>query len=97
MKDCPKCELVNPDAALRCDCGYDFPTGDMKPSYLTVKNKKIAGGAIVALFAVPILIRLTLIGTAGTLDPQMKGVALILLAILIVALLVWRSRSSRLR
>jgi hypothetical protein len=23
-KDCPKCGLVNPPAAQRCDCGYDF-------------------------------------------------------------------------
>ena len=24
MKECPKCEVVNPDSAERCDCGYDF-------------------------------------------------------------------------
>ncbi len=24
MKECPECRLVNPDAAQRCDCGYDF-------------------------------------------------------------------------
>lgn len=23
-KDCPKCGLVNPPSAQRCDCGYDF-------------------------------------------------------------------------
>jgi hypothetical protein len=22
--DCPKCSLVNPQGALRCDCGHDF-------------------------------------------------------------------------
>src|SRR6266581_3490538 len=21
---CPRCKLINPDTALRCDCGYDF-------------------------------------------------------------------------
>jgi hypothetical protein len=33
-KDCPKCGLVNPPAATRCDCGYDFASGRMKQSYL---------------------------------------------------------------
>jgi len=31
---CPECGLINPDTALRCDCGYDFATGDLKDSYL---------------------------------------------------------------
>ncbi len=22
--NCPKCGLINPETALRCDCGYDF-------------------------------------------------------------------------
>lgn len=28
MKDCPNCGLVNPSAAERCDCGYDFARRD---------------------------------------------------------------------
>ncbi len=30
---CPICGLINPDTALRCDCGYDFPSGQIKESY----------------------------------------------------------------
>jgi len=32
---CPKCGLINPDSALRCDCGFDFATGRVKQSYLS--------------------------------------------------------------
>ena len=31
---CPNCKLENPPSGLRCDCGYDFPTGTLKESYL---------------------------------------------------------------
>jgi len=30
---CPKCKLENPSDAVRCDCGYDFLSGEMKESY----------------------------------------------------------------
>src|SRR5437016_1462973 len=26
---CPKCGLINPEDAMRCDCGYDFKTQSM--------------------------------------------------------------------
>jgi hypothetical protein len=32
-KDCPKCGLVNPPTAQRCDCGYDFLSRSMQGSY----------------------------------------------------------------
>jgi hypothetical protein len=32
---CPSCGLYNSEAALRCDCGYDFVSGQMKASYLS--------------------------------------------------------------
>lgn len=31
---CPRCGLLNPDGAQRCDCGYDFENGNVKTSYL---------------------------------------------------------------
>jgi hypothetical protein len=40
VKDCPKCGTVNPPEALRCDCGYDFASREMKQSYLTGKDRK---------------------------------------------------------
>jgi uncharacterized RDD family membrane protein YckC len=32
---CPKCKLENPPTAARCDCGYDFASGQMRASYAT--------------------------------------------------------------
>lgn len=31
--DCPKCGLVSPPGAERCDCGYDFHSRSMQHSY----------------------------------------------------------------
>jgi len=93
MKDCPNCKLINPDSALRCDCGYDFPTGNLERSYLTAKDKKLAGGALGGLLLVYLLFRLTLIGTAAKIDPQIK--VLLLLAIITFGILAFRSGSSR--
>lgn len=39
MRQCPKCALINPDGALRCDCGFDFPSGTTLASYLTKKEQ----------------------------------------------------------
>ncbi len=37
---CPHCKLINPPTAQRCDCGYDFPTGKLRGSYLTERERK---------------------------------------------------------
>lgn len=31
--ECPRCRLINPDGAQRCDCGYDFGTKTVKTPY----------------------------------------------------------------
>jgi hypothetical protein len=34
VRDCPKCGLVSPPEAVRCDCGYDFVSRTVEWSYL---------------------------------------------------------------
>src|SRR5213594_3383201 len=36
---CRHCGLLNPEGAVRCDCGYDFVSRTLKDSYLPVINK----------------------------------------------------------
>ena len=36
---CPNCRLLNPDSAQRCDCGYEFASGQVKESYLKPKPR----------------------------------------------------------
>lgn len=51
---CPKCKLHNPDEAMRCDCGYDFDSGEMKDSYIKDSYAKPTKGLVVCgwIFAV---------------------------------------------
>lgn len=37
--ECPRCGLLNPETALRCDCGYDFATQTVKASYIPENRK----------------------------------------------------------
>lgn len=64
---CPNCNLINPDSALRCDCGYDFPSQTMKrafgpegsPSRVIQKSagrQKMVLGTVIALGGVVITV-----------------------------------------
>ncbi len=38
---CPHCELLNPDTAERCDCGFDFSSRTMKTSLLSGREQEL--------------------------------------------------------
>ena len=38
---CPNCSLINPETATRCDCGYDFSTQSVMPSFVSVQNTSL--------------------------------------------------------
>jgi hypothetical protein len=60
MKECPKCDLVSPDTAQRCDCGYDFALDPMPSTDSAIKRairmviKCIAGVAAAVWFLAPV-------------------------------------------
>jgi len=35
---CPNCKLENPPTALRCDCGYDFPSASADRERMMSEN-----------------------------------------------------------
>jgi hypothetical protein len=59
VKDCPRCGLVNPPTAQRCDCGYDFASRTVQSSYLTGREaaRMISPSAaeVVACVVVPVI------------------------------------------
>jgi hypothetical protein len=76
---CPKCRLENPERALRCDCGYDFPSGELKRSYLKAAEERsrvhpsvqedggqIAGWLLVFAVGLVINLPLTLLNVAAS-------------------------------
>ncbi|WP_054031011.1 DUF2569 domain-containing protein [Desulfatitalea tepidiphila] len=39
--DCPNCGLANSESALRCDCGYDFQSGQIAEPYLNNPTERL--------------------------------------------------------
>lgn len=42
MKNCPRCRLINPSEAQRCDCGFAFDSGIMQASLLEAREQRLA-------------------------------------------------------
>jgi hypothetical protein len=76
-KDCPRCRLVNPPEAERCDCGYDFAARQFVGSLLPeAKDSRRsahllgcllapAGILLGALFGIPIWVWVAGLGPEG--------------------------------
>lgn len=51
--NCPRCDFISPDTALRCDCGYDFSKSeqdqDQSPDATISKSKIAMGAQLIAL------------------------------------------------
>jgi hypothetical protein len=43
MKNCPKCDFINPDSAQRCDCGWDFNTQTVQDLFITLPSPEETG------------------------------------------------------
>ncbi len=95
MKDCPKCKLVNPDSAIRCDCGYDFPSGSMQSSYLTSKDHRKRNGAIGGLVVFFLFLRFVSVMNSVRRGILPAVLAIGLLILFIVAVVLWPKYSSR--
>lgn len=53
-KKCPHCGLYSPDTALRCDCGYDFASQQLKASYLQATKPHSTSAAGTATTTAPV-------------------------------------------
>jgi hypothetical protein len=48
---CPKCKLINPNTAQRCDCGFDFVTKTVEKPYCAPEpQKKSNRGGLFVIF-----------------------------------------------
>src|SRR5262245_46201413 len=105
VQDCPKCGLVNPPDAQRCDCGYDFASRTVEKSYLGAEEIETLRAPKVVEILVCILV--PLVGIFLGLRARQKGrheagkamllisAAMMLLAVLLrVLLFAASSRTS---
>lgn len=68
-RDCPRCGLVNPPGAERCDCGYDFETQAGEPLTLTGRDTALLvarlitkGVAVLLVLAVVAIVQMFRVG-----------------------------------
>jgi len=57
-KSCPKCRLVNPPEAERCDCGWDFVSEKQERSYLQRRVLPVTAGVGAGAVVIVVVIKL---------------------------------------
>lgn len=82
--DCPRCKLISPPTAKRCDCGYDFETKTVDASYSPQGMPKEIRTALVVLVVLNVLFALLVLFT---------GNAARILAAVVWSAVVWVSYS----
>jgi len=54
--NCPRCGLISPGTAQRCDCGYDFISKSLKRSYATSTPNSSSSRIAIAAQAVALVL-----------------------------------------
>jgi hypothetical protein len=62
--NCPRCGLVNPSTAARCECGHDFVTGILRPT-APLHSAHGAARAAVVVLAFALLVDLVAVVSGG--------------------------------
>ncbi len=65
---CPKCQLENPPNAQRCNCGYDFASGELQTAYVHARSAPSAEKSswfIETVAAILLLLNMLLSGAVG--------------------------------
>lgn len=61
VKRCPRCRLINPPEAERCDCGWDFVTQTQERSYIPRRHLPVGAAVVGGGTAAIVLLKLVLI------------------------------------
>lgn len=73
---CPKCKLISPETALRCDCGFDFPSGEMRAPLIPPAKVRIPRLRWVLLILTTTIARIVFVAVMDGLgyDPLVRAV-----------------------
>ena len=92
--DCPRCRLVNPPDAKRCDCGYDFETKTVEASYSPQALPKDVETSLIVLIAWNALVALLAFATRDVYR-VLGAVAWMTLVWVLYSRLLKRSNAAR--
>ncbi len=93
-KSCPSCDLIHPESALRCECGYDFESGRLEGPRAPSKPGPWFENPYVAIAALCLcgVIGVFLVARTPRLSPWEKALCISLWAVM-ASLAVYRSAS----